>query len=917
MQYALRFTFHLLLINLMIALKSVWGQPEDAAIVEIHYSLNGEIINASPLLTDLQRKTTIQAGNPVSRYYIRKSIEAIYAIGHFSQVKAVMTPAQDGVLLRFRLTSKTRVGEIGFTETRLDKDLFLEVIKSRPGKEYSVEIAKEDQQRILDLYKDYGYFQAAVGLIPSSDSTPSSRVDLLYDISEGDRAHIQEIQFEGVKSIEEKRLEKDIRSKKGNVYQKQSVDDDTSRIRDIYRKNGYLTVKVEPRLNYDDESGAVSLLYKIIEGKKVNVEFVGDGIDRSAIEKKLILFKQDSYSDMILSSTAGQIRRIYQQKGYYDPEVNYQIERESNWEVVIRFDIELGEAPRIRRINFEGNQAFDNSVLLDQMETQPRSRLIIPGFGWLFSKGVFNPATYDTDRRALELFYKKAGYPEVQITTGKEIDKEDQLILYIKIDEGRRQLIDRVLIEGATIFETSQLYAKLAAKPGTSYSKDIVGHDQREFQSHYDREGYIYTSIEPHYQQETRTLTYRISEGAQARFGKFCFDGDGRIKLHVLRREFESLGLREGAVFNHDKLFVESRQRLLTSGLFRAIEIKALGRLVKDTEIIDVDVSAEVRKPGSISVSGGYISSEGIRGTVGITHNNLFKRNMRAGGKISRGTRGNLYEVTLIEPWLNLPLIERLIGHTIGTFRLFNDNLEEHEDIRARGGTANLAKRLGQFSNLAIQYKYQDLRDRADPPKIQTTVSSLGLEIHRDNRDHFLNPKNGWLNEGAIEYAGGFLKGETSFFKFTTDHRYYWQFWGDTVLTGAIRFGYERGLRGNRDEDIISFERFYAGGSTTVRGYEERGLGPEDEFGNNRGDVVFIFNTELRFPIYKFIGSVMFFDTGNVWNELSDIDDALPRSAVGLGVRLDTPLGPARFDVGAPLTGKFKPRFYLQLGQAF
>ena len=137
------------------------------------------------------------------------------------------------------------------------------------------------------------------------------------------------------------------------------------------------------------------------------------------------------------------------------------------------------------------------------------------------------------------------------------------------------------------------------------------------------------------------------------------------------------------------------------------------------------------------------------------------------------------------------------------------------------------------------------------------------------------------------------------------------------MLAGAIRFGYEKGLRGNRDREIISFERFYAGGSTSVRGYPERGLGPEDEFGNHRGDVLFILNAELRFPIYKIVGGALFMDIGNVWNKFSDVEEFLPRTAVGTGIRVETPLGPARVDVGVPMMQEFKPIFYLQLGQAF
>ena len=103
-----------------------------------------------------------------------------------------------------------------------------------------------------------------------------------------------------------------------------------------------------------------------------------------------------------------------------------------------------------------------------------------------------------------------------------------------------------------------------------------------------------------------------------------------------------------------------------------------------------------------------------------------------------------------------------------------------------------------------------------------------------------------------------------------------------------LRLGVTTGLRSNRRAELISFERFWAGGGTTVRGYAERSLGPEDSTGTHRGDVQFIFNTELRFPIYWWIRGALFFDAGNVWDSLEDIRTItqLP-SAVGAGLYLD------------------------------
>ena len=165
-----------------------------------------------------------------------------------------------------------------------------------------------------------------------------------------------------------------------------------------------------------------------------------------------------------------------------------------------------------------------------------------------------------------------------------------------------------------------------------------------------------------------------------------------------------------------------------------------------------------------------------------------------------------------------------------------------------------------------------------------------------------LNPIGGILNEITLEYAGGLLQGETSFIKTTTDTQYYQKLIGDFVLATAVRCGITTGLRSNRRAELISFERFWAGGSTTVRGYAERSLGPEVIAGIHRGDVQFIFNTELRFPIYSVVRGAFFFDAGNVWNSLADIETLtrLP-SAVGAGLYLDFGALTVGLDYAIPL----------------
>ena len=887
-------------------------------VTQIEYLFNGEILDESSILSQaLISKTDIERGDTVSHYKIRRCVEAIYSIGDFSQVRVVEKEIESGIILVFQLTSKIRISEIKFDGNILDRDFVLEQIHSETGKEYSEEIAQRDVRRILSLYMDYGYFNARVRFTVPSKKRSADEIPLRFEIAPYARATIGVIKFIDNLAFNDKDIQSALEIESSQFYQKKTVEKEISRLRERYRQKGYLSVQIVSSQVYNSSLNTTALTFRIVEGKRVIVKLIGSGFDKKVLREKLEIFKQGNYSDYVLRSNAQRIRQIYQQKGYYDPQVKFRIAKESNEGVVITFDIDLGKVPRIRKIDFVGNDAFSNSDLLRQIVTRKRSFFSFPGLGWLFPEGVFDPMAFDRDRKALEIFYKKNGYLNTRIKVEKHVNsKTNQLHLQLKIDEGIQQQIDNLSFEGNTIFGEDQLVSVISARLGMPYSKELVEQDQRKLEILYDRKGYIYTSIEPKYDESTGILIYRVAENKQARLGKFYIHGNLKTKDHVLQREFENAGLKEGEVFSFERL-MDAKRELFLLGLFHSISIRTPDR-IDQKEILDINVRVEERKPGSISLSGGYnpsseiFSFKSMRGTFGLNYNNLYGRNLRVSTKARFGTEGNLYETTLIEPWL--------VGDTIGTFRVFEDNLQEISDItRARGGIASLIKRLGINNKFSVQYKYQELRQRKR--ELGTTVSSFGLSFHRDNRNHLFNPRNGQLNEFMIEYAGGLLSGATSFIKVTTDHRFYGDV-ADVIFANAIRLGFEKGLR--NQVRLPSFERFRIGGATTVRGYDEMSLGPLDEFGNHRGDVMFVFNTELRFPIYKLVGAAIFFDLGNVWDEprtlnglIKDIRVNQPWSALGFGLRIDTALGPARLDYGIPIDQNVDGKLHLALGHAF
>ena len=451
-------------------------------------------------------------------------------------------------------------------------------------------------------------------------------------------------------------------------------------------------------------------------------------------------------------------------------------------------------------------------------------------------------------------------------------------------------------------------------------------------------------------------------EGEQVVFGKFYFVGDTDVvKRYVFEREITHL---EGTLWTSEKLS-KVLQNLYNLGLFRSVQYERFSQPTRSIgtpqssvgarsplgnsqaktpysdasplrlrKTNDVLITVEKQKPRTYSVSSGYSFAEGVRGTVALTDSNfLFDRNIRGRVRSRLGWRdelGYLFDATLTEPWL--------IGRTRGSLQILAKKLEVDDNVRALQGSFILSRDVSESHHLDLRYSYRDLNQPVPPVRgspagigahieqnpFSTTVSSIRFSWTYDNRERYLNPTGGMLNDLTLEYAGGnFLRGETSFIKTTTDTRYYQKLIGGLVVATAVRFGITTGLRSNRRAELISFERFWAGGGTTVRGYAERSLGPKDSTGIHRGDVQFIFNTELRFPIYRIVRGALFFDAGNVWDALEDINTTQPLpSSVGAGLYLDLGALTAGIDYAVPLVstpGALDPNraVHLRVGSTF
>ena len=638
-------------------------------------------------------------------------------------------------------------------------------------------------------------------------------------------------------------------------------------------------------------------------------------------EQKRFFYEED------LGKDEHRLRIFYERTGYPNAVITATAEKQplngqNIGEVEIHVLIVENRKELIHRCTLNGNRAIDTATLLERLEGE----LQFPQPNASFERTVYQ----DTVRNA----YRERGYIDVQV--------DNTYISETRVFEVEGNFSES-LSEGNLPLEIRDAFKKhslplaglfIATNVGNWWSiQDIAGNPRytlKQEPTHLEvfEHGILNLTIE--------------TEGGRVTFGKFYFEGDTDVvKRHVLKREVAHL---EGDLWRSDRLS-RALQNISGLGVFGRVQAEPLtsgkiesgdaGKTPDATlRTYDVLVTVDKQRPRTYSYGGGYSFAEGWNGTLELTDSNfLFKRNIRGYFRSRLGWRdelGYLADARLTEPWL--------IGRTRGTLQVSAKKLEIDDNVRALQGSFILSRKLGTSNHLDLRYSYRNLnqpvpalrqgtsteiRLSEEQNPFSTTVSSLRFSWTYDGRVRYLNPIGGMLNELTLEYAGGFLQGGTSFIKTTTDTRYYQKLIGSLVLATAIRCGITTGLRSNRSAELISFERFWAGGSTTVRGYAERSLGPEHIAGIHRGDVQFIFNTELRFPIYSVVRGAFFFDAGNVWDSLEDIERRLTRlpSAVGAGLYLDFGAFTFGLDYAIPLvavpSSPDTRRAHVRLGSTF
>lgn len=410
----------------------------------------------------------------------------------------------------------------------------------------------------------------------------------------------------------------------------------------------------------------------------------------------------------------------------------------------------------------------------------------------------------------------------------------------------------------------------------------------------------------------------------------------GRTREYIVTRELE---LEPGEVFNRQTI-ERDLQRVFGLGIFEDVQISLNpGQNPRNVVVV---VNVLERSTGSIAAGAGISSASGLFGTLSVQEQNLFGRNLRLGTELQIGQREVLFDVNFTDPWIAGS--ESRTSYTANLFRrrsisfIFDGGDPEIElpdeggrpRILRFGGGVTFSRPLdnGWRASLGTQYQRISTRDsdgdiaRTDERGNDLSFSGRGrddlftfqLSGTRDLRNSALQPTSGSVLRVSTEQSVPIGLGSIFFNRLRGSYNYY-------IPVNLVRFSegpqtFAVSLQGGTVlGDLPPYEAFSLGGTTTVRGYDEGAVGTGRSFVQG--------SAEYRFPIYSVVGGALFFDAatdlgtgGNVPGRPAEARNK-PGSGFGygLGLRVQSPLGPIRVDFA--LNDDGGSRFHFGLGERF
>jgi len=729
-----------------------------------------------------------------------------------------------------------------------------------------------------------------------------------------------------------------LRVKVGDAYSQISIDDD---VRNLYATGFFLQVRVEVQRNGDN----IALLYHLQGLMKVtDITFIGNKrFTKEELQKKIKTKIGDPLSEQTLFLDTQEIKKLYEKKRYPKTKVDYAVSPdERTGRASVRFEITESQKVRVVNVVFDGAHAFTQKKLRKVVKTRRWWWL-----SWITGSGALKDEEMDEDKERLAEFYREAGYidfdlKEVVIAPEKDPRK---VVVHFVISEGRQYKVGAIDMKGFTIFPTNEVYKSLKMPAGATFTPSGLRSNITIIQDMYGTRGYIDTRVMtrriPNTERSTMDLTFDVDEGSKSYIERIDIRGNTKTKDRVIRRE---LSVAPGEVFDMVKV---KRSQLRLQGLNyfeeppQGVDMQPEPTDIKDRR--NLVVTVREKNTGNIALGAGFTSIDSLVGFVEVSQANfdIFNPPLFMGGgqrarlRLQIGTERKDFIAAWVEPWFLEKKLELAVEGYYHDYNFVSVNDQYSQSIL--GGKTSLRRALGSdFVIGSVSYTLENVDLRLNPgfhgprPELEGVppqivhspgnvseeifsqmgyylVSKVGLGLAYDTRNSYQMADKGQKTDFRFEVASKYIGSSINFYSWEVRHIRYLK----GLFPGHIlEIGGRTGVVDNYGDtsDVPLFERWFLGGLDSLRGYEYREVGPQDQFGEPLGgDTYWYATAEYSLPIIERVRLAFFYDMGMVYSDAYRWDFSNYANDVGIGLRLALPIGPLRLDYGIPIHNSSGP----------
>ena len=488
-----------------------------------------------------------------------------------------------------------------------------------------------------------------------------------------------------------------------------------------------------------------------------------------------------------------------------------------------------------------------------------------------------------------------------------------------------------------------ELRALLRLKPGDLFSRQVMIEGKDLLTQRLGNEGYAFVKVNviPEIDDADKqvSLTFFVDPGKKVYVRRINFIGNYKTNDEVLRREMR---LMEGGELSNSKL-ERSKVRLQRLAFVEEVNVDK-EPVVGTDDMVDVTISLTERLSGSFNIGAGYSQNQGFVFNMGLQMENLFGTGQQLSVNFNNDRANTVYNVAFTDPYYTLDGISRTLNFSYRQRDSAEENISNFQS-NAFGASVTYGVPLTEFDSIRLGFGYENTEilrgtstnststdvleflalygkdpksyvfplPNTDPAQVESLKSRASLDAltltasySHDTRNRTVFATKGSQQSVLLDMTAP--GSDLEYYKLT----YRTQFYFDVVdeITFLLKSDLALGDGYGNTESLPFYERFFAGGLRTVRGFRNNSLGPEDNktLDPRGGDVRAVAGVELVFPqpfMEKPPSSVrwsLFYDIGNVYlKDLGGFEKEELRSSVGVSFIWLAPIGPLRFSWARPI----------------